>query len=70
LSSPWSTRVVLSAAAAAVLCPTASKPNDQLRRRHRPRHARRRTETGLSIHAANNYDYYKFKAARLGPPCP
>jgi hypothetical protein len=58
-------RVVLSAAAAAAV-PDRFEPNDSYAAATDLGTLGDRTETGLSIHAADNYDYYQFKAAASG----
>jgi hypothetical protein len=58
-------RLVMSATVAA-LVPDRFEPNDSYDAATDLGTLGDRTETGLSIHAANNYDYYKFKAAASG----
>jgi hypothetical protein len=58
-------RLVMSATVAA-LVPDRFEPNDSFDAATDLGTLGDRTETGLSIHAANNNDYYKFKAAASG----
>ena len=50
----------------AQLAPDRFEPNDSFAQATDLGIVRRRTETGLSIHATNNYDYFKFTPAYPG----